>query len=474
MILSRWKSVFALLFALAMVTTACSGDEVADTATDAANTADSVADDAAETADSVVDEAADTADSMAEGDDMAENTGIVVITGSERSEEEAGAIQQVLGAWGEENGIDVRFAGSADWEAEINVSVESGTEPDIAFFPQPGKLADFARAGYLQAVPEEAATAVQSQWDDSSWSFGTVDGTQYGIPAKTDLKSLVWYKPARFEELGYAVPQTLDELMALSDQAVADGYKPWCVGIESGNATGWPFTDWVEEMMLRLHGADVYDQWVRHEIPFNDERVVAAMQAVKDMWADEYVFASGGTISATAFGDNGQALVDDDCLMHRQASFFASFIPEGTPFADGSADAVDVFYFPAADTANKPVLVAGTLAAAFHDRPEVWQVMQYLGSAEYANARQAAQTELKGGGLSGFLSANTGSDMALYSPLEQQMLGIIADAQVARFDGSDVMPSEVGAGTFWSEGTSFVNGDETAQEAADKIEASWP
>jgi alpha-glucoside transport system substrate-binding protein len=204
--------------------------------------------------------------------------------------------------------------------------------------------------------------------------------------------------------------------------------------------------------------------------------VVAVFDEIRELWdTDGAVFANGGTIAATAFQDNGQNLVDDDCLMHRQASFFSAFIPEGTAFADGSEGAVDVFYFPQANDV-RPVLGAGTLAGAFHDDPAVWAVMEYLGSPEYANARQTAQVALKGGdgALSGFLSAVQGADTSLYAPLEQSMLDVLANGEVVRFDGSDLMPADVGAGTFWSEGTSFVNGDIDAATAAAAIDASWP
>ncbi|MCP5033612.1 MAG: hypothetical protein GY939_17570, partial [Actinomycetia bacterium] len=203
---------------------------------------------------------------------------------------------------------------------------------------------------------------------------------------------------------------------------------------------------------------------------------IQVFNEINDLWSiDGAVFASGGSIAATAFGDNGQGLVDGDCLMHRQASFFSAFIPEGTAFADGTDGAVDVFYFPPVDD-TRPVLGAGLLAGAFDDRPEVWAVMEYLGSPEYANARQAAQAERKGGpgSLSGFLSAVNGADPSLYAPLEQSMLDVLADGEVVRFDGSDLMPADVGAGTFWTEGTSFVNGDKDAAAAAEAIDASWP
>jgi len=321
---------------------------------------------------------------------------------------------------------------------------------------------------------DTAAAATAANWAPSWTVFGKVDGVQYGVPVKTDLKSLVWYQPQRFADAGYEVPTTWDDLVKLSNQMIADGNTPWCVGIESGQATGWPFTDWVEDLMLRKYGADVYDQWVSHEIPFNDPRVVEVFNMVGDLWnTDGAVFASGGSIAATAFQDNGQPLVDGDCFMHRQASFYAAFFPDGTKFADGSPEAVDVFYFPAIK-GDKPVLGAGTLAAGFNDKPATEAVLEYMSTAAYAEARQNAQTALKGGGLSGFLSAAKGQDMSIYQPLEKSFIDILASADPVRFDGSDLMPADVGAGTFWSEGTSFVNGDETAQQAADKIEASWP
>ena len=116
--------------------------------------------------------------------------------------------------------------------------------------------------------------------------------------------------------------------------AADGGAKPLCVGIESGQATGWTYTDWVEDMVLRLHGADVYDQWISNELPFDDPKIQEAMQAPVDLWTEDNVFAAGGSIAATSFADNGQPLVDGQCYMHRQANFFAGLFPEGTTFAD--------------------------------------------------------------------------------------------------------------------------------------------
>jgi len=399
----------------------------------------------------------------------------VTLTGPERDDPSIASINDTLSAWAETVNLNVEYTGDADWEANINTQVEGGNPPDISFFPQPGKLADFARAGNIVPLTDDVNATVDEYWADGYQLYGNVDDVQYGIPAKTDLKSLVWYQPAAFEEAGYEVPTTYDEFVALVDQMAADGGpKPLCVGIESGQATGWPFTDWVEDLVLRQAGADVYDQWVNNEIPFDDPQIVEAMQTVADLWTEDNVFAAGGSIPATNFADNGQPLVDGQCYMHRQANFFAGLFPEGTTFADPSdPTAVDVFYFPDVN-GDKPVLTAGIFAAGFNDDPATMAVLDYIATADYAETRQRNQTEAVGGGLSGYLSAAQGQDPSVYQALEQSFLEILNASQIARFDASDLMPADVGAGTFWTEGTSLVNGDITAQEAAAAIQASWP
>ncbi len=483
--LKKLKLLMAVLFAFGLLAAACGSDSDSTTTTTtaapaAAETSDDMSTDDMSTDDMSTDDMS--TDDMST-DDMSTETvpsgnnfgGSLTVTGPERDENQAGALSDVLGAWGEANGVEVNYIGSADWEAEINVQIEGGNEPDISIFPQPGKLADFARAGNLVPLNDEAATSAQTNWPEAWANFGNVDGVQYGVPVSANMKSLVWYQPSRFEENGYSVPETFDEFLALVEQIVADGGRPLCVGIESGQATGWPFTDWVEDMVLRQHGAEVYDQWVAHDIPFNDPRIVETMETVLNLWTEENVFANGGSIAATSFQDNGQPLVDGDCFMHRQASFFSSNLPDGTRFADGSEGAVDVFYFPSIK-GDRPVLGAGTLAAAFNAEPATHALLAYMGTPEYAVARQRAQAANRGGGtaLSGFLSAAIGQDLSAYQPLEQSFLEILGSAEVVRFDGSDLMPADVGAGTFWTLGTSAVNGDVTAAMAAEIIEASWP
>lgn len=437
----RWLKLAAVPIALSLVAAACGSDD----------------------------------DSSSDGGEVDFDGAAIVLTGPERDDPSLAGIQAALDVWNERVNANATVTGDADWEANINTQVEGGNPPDISFFPQPGKLKDFAEDGSVLALPDEVNATLDEFWGEGFQVDGQGrDGVQYGVPAKSDLKSIVWYKPSLFEAGGYEVPETYDEFVALVDEiAAAGGAKPLCVGIESGDATGWVYTDWTEEMVLRQHGTEVYDQWVSNEIPFNDPQIVESMETVANLWTDDNVFAAGGTIAATNFGDNATPLLDEDCYMHRQANFFASFFPEGTAFADGSEDQVDVFYFPDIN-GDAPVLTAGIIAAAFTDKPEVWSLMEYLATAEYAENRQRAQADFQGGSLSGYLSAARGQDPSVYLPLEQGFLEILTTSDNSRFDGSDLMPADVGAGTFWSEGTSLVNGDQDAQTTADNIEASWP
>lgn len=445
--------LIAMLLAFALVVTACASDEGG--------------------GDETTTTAGGTETTAGGGDSDLAGTSVTVFS-SEDGVDEATGIQRALDVFAEETGIEITHTGARDFSDQINAQAAGGNPPDIAMFPQPGKVIDFANQGFLLAIPQDIVDRVRPQWPAGTLETYSTDDGVYAFQVKTDLKSIVWYNTQVFADGGYEIPTTLDDLVALSNQMIADGQTPWCVGIESGPATGWVFTDWMEDMTLRLQGPEFYDQWVANEVPFDDPRVVEIGQTILDIWNTEgNTYAAGGSIAATAHSaDHGQPLVDGTCAMVRQASFFAAFLPEGTSV--GPDGQVDTFYFPAADASSSPVLTAGNAASAFRDAPEVWAVMEYLGSSQYAEERQKAQREIKGGDASGFLTANLEVDLGLWNELEAGFIEILASADPARFDASDLMPAAVGAGTFWTEGTSAVNGDKSVEEAFAAIEASWP
>ena len=449
--MKRFRNVVIILFAFALVVAACSSDDEGGGDTETTTT---------------------TAGDTGGGDADLSGTEVTVF-GPESSENEAGAMQDALDIFAAETGISITYTGARDFSDQINAQAAGGNPPDIAVFPQPGKVIDFGVQGFILPIPQDLVDFARPQWPGGTLETVSAADQVWALPNKTDLKSLVWYNSQIFADGGYTVPTTLDELLTLGTQMIADGVTPWCVGIESGPATGWPFTDWMEDLTLRLQGPDFYDQWVSNEVTFDDERVQAIGQTILDIWnTPGNTFAAGGSIAATPFGGNGEPLANGDCAMHRQASFFAAFFPEGTTVGPGQQ--VDVFYFPSADD-SRPVLTAGTYVSAFRDAPEVWAVMEYLTSDVYSTERQRAQAARVGGGAnSGYLSANLNQDVSVYNELEQFFVETLQTADPARFDGSDLMPAAVGAGAFWTEGTSAVNGDKTIADAFAAIQAAWP
>ncbi|WP_412739250.1 ABC transporter substrate-binding protein [Krasilnikovia sp. MM14-A1259] len=382
---------------------------------------------------------------------------------------EANQLQQALRHFGDCTGIDVRYEGSSSFETDVRKRVADGQSPDLAIFPQPGLMKDFIAQGKVK--PASAATKANAEkgWSKDWLNYGSVDGKFYAAPLGASVKSLVWYSPKTFAAKGYKVPQSWDEMIALSDKIVADGGKPWCAGIESGDATGWPATDWMEDVTLRLAGPETYDKWVNHQIPFNDPQIAAVTDKVGTILKNpKYVnggFGGVDSIATTSFQTGGLPILSGKCAMHRQASFYAGQWPRGTKVAEDGD--VFAFYFPSIDPAKgKPVLVAGEFVAAFADRPEVQAVQAFMASGEYATNRAA---------LGGWVTANKLVDMKLFtSPVDNLSAEILRDDKtVARFDGSDQMPGSVGAGTFWTGMTAWIKGAST-KDTLDSIEASWP
>ncbi len=371
-------------------------------------------------------------------------------------------------------GATIKYEGSKEFEAQLPVRVKGGNAPDLAIIPQPGLLKTLVATGKVLPAPDETAKNVDEFFGKDWKGYGTVDGTFYAAPLGANVKSYVWYSPKTFQEKNYQVPQTFDELMALTEKIASENKdaKPWCAGIGSGDATGWPATDWLEDMLLRTAGPDVYDQWVNHSIPFNDPQVADALDKVGGILKNEkYVnggFGNVKSIASTTFQDAGQPILDGSCFMHRQASFYAANWPEGTNVAEDGD--VWAFYFPAIDPAKgKPVLGGGEFIAAFADRPEVKAFQTYLSSAEWANNKAKATPN------GGWVSANKGLDVNnLTSPLDKLSAEILQDPKAQfRFDGSDQMPGAVGAGTFWKGMTDWIVGKSTT-DVLNYIEQSWP
>ncbi|MBK6467121.1 MAG: carbohydrate ABC transporter substrate-binding protein [Rhodobacter sp.] len=396
----------------------------------------------------------------------------LTIFGPWRGEDQV-LVESMLAYYIAATGVTVKYSSSENYEQQIVIDTEAGSPPDIAILPQPGLIADLVKKGFVTPLGDDTtAWLAENYAAGESWvglgSYAGPDGATalYALPYKIDVKSLVWYSPENFEDAGYEVPQTMEELKALTDQIVADGGTPWCIGLGSGGATGWPATDWVEDMMLRTQSPETYDKWTTNELAFNSPEVVAAIDEFGYFARnDAYVAGGAAAVASTDFRDSPKGLFSSppQCYMHRQASFIPSFFPEGTQVPQDA----DFFYFPAyaSKDLGKPVLGAGTLAFITKDTEASRAFIEWL-KTPIAHEVWMAQ--------SGFLTPLKSANAELYGNAALKKMGeILLNSTTFRFDGSDLMPGAVGAGTFWT-GMVDYTGGKSAQEVADAIQASWP
>ncbi|MDQ7745325.1 ABC transporter substrate-binding protein [Hydrogenophaga pseudoflava] len=383
---------------------------------------------------------------------------------------EEGFFKKVVANFEKATGATVKHSCSQSSEQQIVIDIKAGSPSNISVFPQPGLAANMAAIGGLVPLGDKARDWVKTNYAaGSSWAdLGTYKGKDgksnfYGLFFNVNVKSLVWYIPENFKEKGYKVPKSMEELQDLTKKIAADGGKPWCIGLGSDAATGWPATDWVEDMMLRTQSPQVYDEWTSNKMKFNDKRVVEAIEAYG--WFarnDAYVDGGAKAVATVSFKDSPKGLFGSPpkCYMHRQASFIPAFFPEGK-----AADA-DFFYFPsyAGKKLGNPVLGGGTIMTITKDSKGARAFMEYL---QHPQAHEIWMAE------DGFLTPHKGTDLAKYKTKAQRKQGeILLGATTFRFDGSDLMPGAVGAGSFWK-GMVDYSGGKSAQAVADDIQKSW-
>ncbi len=387
-------------------------------------------------------------------------------------------LEAALEPFEKETGIDVIYEGTDAFTTLLPVRIDSGDAPDIALFPQPGLMRSLAEEGAIVPVSEVLTRQeLQAYYPDSWIDLSTVNNTIYGIWYRAAVKSLVWYNPKEFAKQGYKIPNTWDDLIALSDQIVADGSTPWCLGIEGGNSSGWPGTDWIEDILLHSAGPDFYDRWVQHEVPFNAPQVQEAFQYFGDIVKQpDYVY--GGTTGALsiAWGDSVGGLFTEqpaegtseepaerpNCYMQKQGNFISGFFPENVVLGEDA----NFFPTPAINPQYKgALLVGGDILSMLNDTPEARKFMAYM-ATPVPHESWASKGD--------FLSANKQVDLAVYPDvLSRKQAELLTTAKIVQFDGSDAMPGAVGTGTFWSGMMDFVAGA-SAQEVTDRIEYYWP
>lgn len=396
---------------------------------------------------------------------------IVTIMGAFGGDEEK-SFNKSMEEFTKSTGIKIQYVSDQDFTTTIKSKVRAGDSPDIGLFPQPGGIIELAGQGKVQPIDTYLdydglkATLVPGFLDSVNYK-----GRVYAAPMRMAVKSIVWYNQATYGASGNSKsPATLQELAQITDKIKASGVAPWCMGWESAQATGWVGTDWIEEYVLRMYGPDVYDQWIYHKIPFNDPRIVKAFDEFGKLAKTQgNVFGGSNAILSTAFAKSilPAFATPPSCMLERQGNFAITFFP-----SDVKSDLdtrVGIFVFPKYDGGFKgqPILGGGDLAALFNGNDkDAQEVMKFLTSDKFGGPWA------KDGG---WLSPHKTFNQANYPDETTRSIAKMAyDADVFRFDGSDVMPKSVGSGTFWTGMVEWMKGEKTSQQVADKIEADWP
>jgi alpha-glucoside transport system substrate-binding protein len=389
---------------------------------------------------------------------------------------QAEAFQADLDKWSETSGIKVTYDGNTDFQTAVVSRATAGNPPDIAIYPQPGVLK--SQTSNLYPL-EELGIDVEAVTADEANGLGTiaqVDGQTYALPYSINVKSLVWYNPSAFEAAGLSIPTTDAELTELQSTIIEqDLGTPWCVGMESGAATGWVATDWLEEYVLRYGGLEEYNAWIAGDVTFDSDLVKKAGDKVASQLLEEGKINGGGAAAATtSFQTAGNQLFAEgkdngQCFMMRQGSFISDFFPDDikAQIKEGDLSNIDFFQLPSPEGTDVAMLGGGDLVGAFTNSDETKQVLEYLVGKDFGTNGYASQAI--------FLSPHNEFDAANYtSEFQKKAQDLLSESKVFGFDASDQMPGEVGAGTEWTQLTSWFSGQATMEEAFKAIDASWP
>jgi len=362
-----------------------------------------------------------------------------------------------------ETGIRINYTGSADFVEDLRQRVQSGVdEPDIAMVPQPALIDELIRADAIVPLSQATAAAVSANYDLGNFD---VTNENHVVPYRSSIKSVVWYRPDVFAEHQLSIPETFDDLLAVVEviDSTTD-LAPWCFSVFSGSATGWPATDWIEDIVLRRAGADAYDEWVRGERPFDDNAIRDAFREFEELVLRRGRSAGGlRSILNVEVANTSKPLftTPPGCAMYKQASFAESWFPSGTEVGpDGD---VDFFILPGTERdQTDPLVIGGDGAVQFDDRDEVNQLMTYLatpaGAAAWAND-------------GAFVSARTTVDSdTYYRGASKRFSRLLSEAPVSRFDASDVMPAGVGSGLLWTQITAWIAGTITLDELITSVD----
>jgi alpha-glucoside transport system substrate-binding protein len=344
------------------------------------------------------------------------------------------AFDKVLAKFTADTGIQTQYETARDFLPVIRSRLAAGNPPSMAIVPRPGIVADLARDGSLMTLDDLGLDpdSINENYSEAWTNLTTVDDEVYGIVAKANSKSTVWYDPARVTD---EPPTDWEGLLALTDKIKSSGKTPWAVGGQDG----WPLTDWFESIYLYQNGAEKYDQLFTGEVPFNDQTVKDALTEMFKILNEENL--PGGVEGAlgTPFVDSiGQVFgKNPKAELYYEGGFVGGIATDQVNTALTPGETIDFFPFPEINSeVGTPLLGAGDVAVAFNDDENTGELMEYLASEE-------AGTEWVSTGA--IVSPNKAVPLDAYpNDLVRKEAEQVQNAEVFAFDGSDLLPGALG------------------------------
>jgi alpha-glucoside transport system substrate-binding protein len=381
-------------------------------------------------------------------------TALAVWTGAEGE-----SFKAVLDGFKEKNpDVTVSYKSAQDPGQVLATSVEGGNPPDLAALPSPGLMRDFANRGALKPI-DFAKDAIADNYSKDWLDLGTVEGKLYGVFFKGANKSTVWYNVKAFEDAGVEPPADWDGFLEAADTLKASGIPAYSIG----GSDGWTLTDLFENIYLRTAGPEKYDQLVNHEIPWTDQSVKEALTEMGKVLGDKDNIAGG---TATALQTDFPTSVSNVFSANPKAAMVmeGDFVPGVAETTLEAGTGYNVFAFPEIGDSGKVVVGGGDVVVMFKDNPAARALIKYLATPEAAEIWA---------GRGGFSSPNKNVGEDVYpDEILGQTATELAQAEVFRFDLSDLLPGEFGGDRMFAILQDFLKSPNNVDGTASELEAA--
>lgn len=344
---------------------------------------------------------------------------------------------EVLAEFEKDENIDVEYVGTRALSQVLQSEVRQGTPPDIAVLPSPGELAAYARDRHLVPLDDIVASGedeYSDQWRElEKVSVDDGGARRFAVTVKADLKSAIWFNPGA---LPGQKPRTGEELLALTRDVVAGGRTPWCMGLGATPDSGWPGTDWIEDILLHQAGPAVYRQWAASKLPWTSPEVRRAWTTWSELAGGDAVRGGAKSVLLTDFTDAGRTMFDAQpgCLLDHQASFITG-VYRGYESSPKAGEDFDFFPFPSFAGTPPASVVSADLAAVFTDTPQARKLISYLAS------EKAQRIWPRNGGA--FSTNRKAGPSEHRDEVGKKIATVLTSDESLCFDASDLMPPKM-------------------------------